>query len=264
MPTVYIAPTAQGSANGTSEANAYAFSSIDTAESDAGDGGTILFLDGNYNVGSSYTFEPGSTNSITYKSLNKHKAVLTDQTSSDSAVIRLGSTAGTSGDVIFEDFKVTSAAQFLSQTQTTIKGIFYISSAGFDPYYGFFYRNGGDLTVETSAFIYTLTGGGSFAGTSSGITINNSSFYLDCSALSANAVNSNSFPATNTIFSSNNATAVATNLWDPSNKTNCCFHNSNHTSGGTNNIFADPLFVDPASDLRLRPSSPCIGAGSAS
>ena len=51
------------------------------------------------------------------------------------------------------------------------------------------------------------------------------------------------------------------------NATNCCFHNfgSSNASGGTNNVFADPLFVDPASsDLRLRPSSPCINAGTAS
>jgi len=43
-----------------------------------------------------------------------------------------------------------------------------------------------------------------------------------------------------------------------------CYSNTGH-SGGTDNIFADPQFVDaPNGDLRLRPTSPCIGAGTAS
>jgi hypothetical protein len=53
---------------------------------------------------------------------------------------------------------------------------------------------------------------------------------------------------------------------------NCCINNmgavndeGGGTGDGTNNIFADPQFVDFATgDLRLRPSSPCIGAGTAS
>jgi len=35
-----------------------------------------------------------------------------------------------------------------------------------------------------------------------------------------------------------------------------------NSSGGTDNIFEDPLYVDPGSDLRLRPTSPAIGAAS--
>jgi hypothetical protein len=43
-----------------------------------------------------------------------------------------------------------------------------------------------------------------------------------------------------------------------------CYSNTGH-SGGTNNIFQDPQFVDSANgDYRLRPTSPCIGAGTAS
>ena len=51
----------------------------------------------------------------------------------------------------------------------------------------------------------------------------------------------------------------------PGTFTNNCFHDNNVTSGGTNNKFSDPQFVDSANgDYRLRPSSPCIGAGTAS
>lgn len=45
---------------------------------------------------------------------------------------------------------------------------------------------------------------------------------------------------------------------------NNCYSNTGH-SGGTDNIFQDPQFVDSASsDYRLRPTSPCIGAATTS
>ena len=45
---------------------------------------------------------------------------------------------------------------------------------------------------------------------------------------------------------------------------NNCYSNTGH-SGGTDNIFQDPQFVDATNgDYRLRPASPCIGAGTSS
>ncbi len=44
-----------------------------------------------------------------------------------------------------------------------------------------------------------------------------------------------------------------------------CFQNTGISSGSGGVVFADPLFVDSANgDFRLRPSSPCINAGTAS
>lgn len=55
----------------------------------------------------------------------------------------------------------------------------------------------------------------------------------------------------------------------PTVSSNNCFYNTSYNSSstglGTDNIFGDPLFVDKENgDLRLRPASPCIGAGTAS
>ena len=52
----------------------------------------------------------------------------------------------------------------------------------------------------------------------------------------------------------------------PATYLNNCHNNNGETTGGTDNLFStDPQFVDSANgDYRLRPSSPCIGAGTAS
>ena len=51
----------------------------------------------------------------------------------------------------------------------------------------------------------------------------------------------------------------------PGIASNNCYHNNGISSGSGGTVFADPQFVDTTTgDLRLRPTSPCIGAGTAS
>lgn len=78
--------------------------------------------------------------------------------------------------------------------------------------------------------------------------------YADKTATTKNCI-FKGFTGSETLHSTANGTVVDTNN---------CYSNTGH-SGGTNNIFSDPQFVDVATgDFRLRPSSPCIGAGTAS
>ena len=51
----------------------------------------------------------------------------------------------------------------------------------------------------------------------------------------------------------------------PLTASNNCYHNNGISSGSGGSVFTDPQFVDSANgDYRLRPSSPCINAGTAS
>lgn len=67
----------------------------------------------------------------------------------------------------------------------------------------------------------------------------------------------------NNIFQGDGASEVLNHT--PATNSNNCFGNTGISSGGTNNVFTDPQFVDSTTgDYRLRPSSPCINAGTAS
>lgn len=264
MATVYIAPTAQGSADGTSAENAYGISSLATAESDAGVGGKILFLDGTYSVNFAVT-------GITYQSLNKHGASYTHG--------NIGSSASTSP--IFKDFLVEKTSTYIQSfgSETIIDGCLFKATNTTN---GFFNRTDGSSSTSkfTNNVLYFEPSSGGTRYMMAGIgfwkELIGNTFYVKTGNLTAGQLTtsvssqyvggSNVFKnnilatddSTNTIFNNVNIAQYASN---------CCFHQagSSNTSGGTDNIFVDPIFVDEGNvDFRLRPTSPCIGAGTAS
>lgn len=271
MATVYIAPTAQGSANGTSAANAYAYSSLSTAESDAGSGGTIYFLDGDY-TSSSFSFTESGVN---YQSLNKHGARLGPAASGStgSSLSTVGSTTSTNISIknfIIRNTRISYNSSSDSNSPTVIQGNLIKMDEAKD------LQNDGALYSPSSSsqlrfydnVFEFIQGGRSSDVLSRGISSNaeferNTLYFstantIDTSTLTPSVLKNSIFVGTGGGTFNGSFT---------SGSSNCCFHDigSSNTSGGTNNVFSDPLFVDPGnSDFRLRPSSPCINAGTAS
>jgi len=276
MADSYIAPTAQGLGDGTSADNAYAYSStnLNSAETDAGDGGTIYFLDGTYTFTGNQTWNAGGFDDMTYKSLNDYGAYLVGQTSHRD--IYLGSNSTSTLKV--EGFKSANVSYVtpLNQLTTvlTINKIIHADTiSSTRPNYGIFY-GGGDAvsghTISNSSFSLDYSGASKVFRSSQGCTISYCTFHIKCSSVGTDGITS--FPgtvsvpyATNSIFASDNQSAIADITIDSTRFTNCIVYNmhTNDMSGGTDNIFQDPQLVNPAiGDLRLRPTSPAIGAAS--
>lgn len=267
MPTSFIAPTSQGSGDGTSAANAYAYSSLASAETDAGVGGTIIFLDGTYTISANQTLDASQ---VIYESQNLHGAVF----DAGSTIRTLNYQNNTfkkfhfkqfrfdfntgSGTATFEDIKVRNATAF-----AVLNNPGYIGGNNSARL-----QNWTRCSFDLDVSISSGTDNRFFKTSSAAVVFNHCTFFLKTSGASADAFVTTGTNLTfkNTIISSTDATTFGTNFLFASNGTNCCIHNvDNNTSGGTNNIFADPLHVDSTNgDLRLRPSSPCINAGTTS
>ena len=257
MATVYIQP---GSGTGTgTEADPYYYSQLATAETAAGSGGKILFNDGSY-AGSTW-----DASGVTYESLNLHGAIITTNN------IQFGA-SGVS--VTVKKFKITPndtervqthASTIVDQCHLIVRNAFVIRpiTAGakitncliennvtdfsYDKRLGWNWNYFSEFTGNT----YIVTGLNNAGVTNIDFNVSGPTVAKNCIFMSDDTANTVITSAENTAASS----------------TNCCFFQfgSGNTSGGTNNVFSDPLFVDLAnSDYRLRPSSPCINAGTAS
>ena len=133
---------------------------------------------------------------------------------------------------------------------------------------------GGDLIIKNSILEIgakqwgILIGSHSNTGqTFANITITGNTFITISGSTIANISKLTTFTSSvwkNNIFIGQTGSEVLN--FTPGTYKNNCFNNTALTSGGTDNLFqTDPEFVDSANgDYRLRPTSPCINAGTAS
>ena len=251
--TVYI-QEGTGSGSGTLAAP-YFYSELGTAETEAGSGGTILFTDGSY-VSSTW-----DASGVTYESLNLHGAEITGGQHD------VGSA---SNSVTFKKFKVTlnnTERIEISGASSVIDQIFLTTTESFCV---IFQTEG--VKLNNSLLVNTMTGNTQvfrYANRLAEFT-GNTIILKGLNGRSSGAItfrDGNIDNAKNCIFYSDDTANNVFNSTFASDSTNCCFFQfgSGNTSGGTNNVFDDPQFVDSTTgDYRLRPSSPCINAGTAS
>ena len=270
---VYIQPGNTTGGSGTFE-DPYYMGELGTAETAAAAGdGIIYFVDGEYTISNNLNFY---ADGITYKSLNKHKAILGsgDPATVAAKVINIGGGYGNTnldvGNITLEDFYVKNT-RFQQVTNSISRP---------NKIKGLKIEDTHPITHATDGFLWSSGGSkGKLIIDSCSISLDfasESSYYLTrstevCEMLSTTLIINfpNAGQMSFTRFESIESSIIyATSQISESgffnlteNSKNCCFYNiGSSTYGGENTYQGDPQFTDPSSkDFRLRPDSPLIG-----
>jgi len=132
------------------------------------------------------------------------------------------------------------------------------------------------FTIENSIIIFGSGSGYTTSltrqnSTPSTLNVRSSTLIMNPNANNVGLSSSGAGEFKNSILIGKSTYAVTIGSWNPSVIKNCCLNDTAYTtasplSGATDFLYeTDPQFIDSANgDYRLRPSSPCIGAGTAS
>jgi len=270
MATVYIKP---GSGTGTGTlADPYFQSQIATAETAAGTNGTVLFTDGLY---SNVTFDAG----IKYEAVNPQGAIMGDDTATVITAFTVGNNYNNTAlawsiknfkffNIRFRTNKNQAGTSNVFSSNTVITTSTVTANYGAVGVFDGYNAGSGDVQFHNNSILYRSVSGDTILSRYiNDWDIQNCTFAFLFADATTRAWTSGLPSGTkNCIFSSDDASAFPSGLTLNTKATYSCFHNCNtdNTASGTN-INGDPLFVDTTTgDLRLRPSSPCINAGTAS
>ena len=180
MATVYIQP-GSGSGSGT-KSDPYYYDELGTAETAAGNGGTILFTDGTYNFSANQTWDAATLADMTYKSENDRGAYLFGVTSMRQ--ITLGSSSTSTFKI--EGFKAANI-NYVADAATTLtvnKIVHADTFSGTRNPFGFFeLGNSNSHVIKNSSFLVDYSGTDLFFRFAGATTITSCTFFIKCTAV---------------------------------------------------------------------------------